>query len=58
MTGLLLDTNALLLFAFEPGKTSQSHREAFADADRYISQVCAIEIATKFGLGKLNLPAW
>jgi len=56
VTGLLLDTNALLLFAFESGRTSQPHRDAFAGADRYISQVCAIEIAIKFGLGKLNLP--
>jgi len=56
VTGLLLDTSALLLFAFEPKRASQAHRDAFAAADRYISQVCAVEIAFKFSLGKLPLP--
>ena len=56
MTGFLLDTNALLIFAFEPGRTSQAHRDAFDDGDRYVSQVCAIEIAVKFSVGKLDLP--
>ncbi|HEX4198693.1 MAG TPA: type II toxin-antitoxin system VapC family toxin [Caulobacteraceae bacterium] len=56
MTGFLLDTNALLLFAIEPERVSKTHREAFAGLDRYVSQVCAIEIAIKFSLGKLTLP--
>jgi PIN domain nuclease of toxin-antitoxin system len=56
VTGFLLDTNALLLFAFEPERVSKTHREAFARQDRFVSQVCAIEIAIKFSLGKLPLP--
>ena len=56
MTGFLLDTNALLIFAFEPGRTSQAHRDAFDEGDRYVSQVCAMEIAVKFSVGKLPLP--
>ena len=56
MTGFLLDTNALLIFAFEPGRTSQAHRDAFDEGDRYVSQVCAMEIAVKFSVGKLRLP--
>jgi PIN domain nuclease of toxin-antitoxin system len=57
VTGFLLDTNALLLFAFEPEKVSKAHLEAFGGLDRYVSQVCAIEIAIKFSIGKLALPA-
>jgi PIN domain nuclease of toxin-antitoxin system len=57
VTGFLLDTNALLLFALESAQTSKSHRDSFSRGDRYISQVCGIEIAIKFGLGKLILPA-
>ena len=56
MTGFLLDTNALLIFAFDPSRTSQAHRDTFDDGDRYVSQVCAIEIAIKFSVGKLTLP--
>jgi PIN domain nuclease of toxin-antitoxin system len=56
VTGYLLDTNALLLFAFEPEGASQADRAAFASGDRYVSQVCAIEIAIKFSLRKLSLP--
>jgi PIN domain nuclease of toxin-antitoxin system len=57
VTGILLDTNALLLFAFEPQRVSETHRDAFAARDRYISQICAIELAIKLSLGKLSLPA-
>ena len=56
MTGLLLDTNVVLLLTFEPEKTSRAHRDALAMQDRYVSQISAIEIAIKFSLGKLALP--
>jgi len=56
VTGLLLDTNVVLLLTFEPEKTSRAHRDALAMQDRYVSQISAIEIAIKFSLGKLALP--
>ena len=56
MTGILLDTNALLLFALDPGQASEEHKRAFAEQKRYISQVCAIELAIKTSIGKLSLP--
>ncbi len=56
MTGVLLDTNVLLLFVLEPEQVAPIHRNTFAAADRYVSQICAIEMAIKFSLGKLSLP--
>jgi PIN domain nuclease of toxin-antitoxin system len=56
VTGLLLDTNALLLFALQPERVATAHRELFAANDRYISQICAIEIAVKLSIGKLSMP--
>jgi PIN domain nuclease of toxin-antitoxin system len=54
--GILLDTNALLLFTLQSKAVSEAHRSAFAAGDRYVSQVSAIEIAIKFSIGKLALP--
>jgi len=56
VSGVLLDTNVLLLMVFESETIGPVHRDAFAAADRYVSQVCAIEMAIKFSLGKLALP--
>jgi PIN domain nuclease of toxin-antitoxin system len=56
VSGILLDTNALLLFALEGDRIQPGQREAFASNDRYISEVCALEIAIKYSLGKLELP--
>jgi len=56
VTGILLDTNALLLLALQPEAIAPATRELFAAQDRYISQVCAIEIAIKLSIGKLTLP--
>ncbi|MBV9511133.1 MAG: type II toxin-antitoxin system VapC family toxin [Caulobacteraceae bacterium] len=53
--GLLLDTNALLLLSFQPEDVPPRHLEAFEATDRFVSQICAIEIAIKFSLGKLPL---
>ncbi len=55
--GVLLDTNALLMLALQPGQASVAAQAAFTRQDRFISQVCAIEMAIKHGLGKLALPA-
>ena len=57
MSGVLLDTNAVLLFELSPDSVRERDRAAFAAADRFISQVCAIEIAVKHSLGRLALPA-
>jgi PIN domain nuclease of toxin-antitoxin system len=57
VTGFLLDTNALLLLALESDTVSRTHRDSLGAGDRYVSQVCAIEIAIKLSLGKLVLPA-
>ena len=55
--GVLLDTNALLLFALGPERANLAAQAVFTGQDRFISQVCAIEIAIKHSLGKLPLPA-
>jgi len=56
VSGILLDTNALLLLALQPEKVSPIAQELFATQNRYVSQVCAIEIAIKLSIGKLVLP--
>ncbi len=56
MTAILLDTNALLLLVFEPNRVAAQVRDQLTGADRLVSQVCAIEIAIKYRLGKLALP--
>ncbi len=56
MTGYLLDTNAVLILALRSRDASQSTLAALESGRRFVSQVCAIEIAIKQGLGKLALP--
>jgi PIN domain nuclease of toxin-antitoxin system len=56
VSGLLLDTNALLLLAMNSARVKAEHRDVFASQPRYISQVCAIELAIKLSIGKLVLP--
>jgi PIN domain nuclease of toxin-antitoxin system len=56
VNGVLLDTNALLIFALDHESVAPRHRTAFSEQARFISQVCAIEIAVKSSLGKLRLP--
>jgi PIN domain nuclease of toxin-antitoxin system len=56
VSGILLDTNVLLLFALQADKVSAAHRTLFASQDRYISQICGIELAIKQSIGKLALP--
>jgi PIN domain nuclease of toxin-antitoxin system len=47
VTSVLLDTDVLLLFVFEPDRIAPVHRSTFTAADRYVSQICAIEMALK-----------
>jgi PIN domain nuclease of toxin-antitoxin system len=56
LSGLLLDTNAFLLLVAQPEKVAAADRSMFSKhRARYVSQVCAIEIAIKFSLGKLPM---
>jgi PIN domain nuclease of toxin-antitoxin system len=55
LTGVLFDTNALL-FMVSRSERVASKVSDLAQRKRLVSQVCAIEIAIKFGLGKLTLP--
>ena len=55
--GLLLDTHTLIWAASSPGKLSAKARMALEDRDNliFVSSVSAMEIATKFRLGKLEI---
>jgi PIN domain nuclease of toxin-antitoxin system len=55
--GLLLDTSAFLLLALEDEAVSPSARQRLDDEPRFVSQICAVEIAIKHSIGKLVLPA-
>ena len=57
MNGFLLDTSAFLLLGLEDSLVSRSARRTLETAPRYVSQICAIEIAIKQSIGKLRLPA-
>ena len=56
---LLLDTCTFLWIASRSDRVSRSAREAFLDPEneRYLSATSAWEIAIKYALGKLTLPA-
>jgi len=56
LTDHLLDTNALLIMTLESASAPSEVRSAFDEGRRFVSQVCAIEIAVKQGIGKLRLP--
>jgi PIN domain nuclease of toxin-antitoxin system len=53
---LLLDTHVLLWALMEPDRLSANARSAIASTDNqlFVSSVSALEIATKFRLGKLS----
>jgi PIN domain nuclease of toxin-antitoxin system len=56
VSGYLLDTNAVLLLGFE-GDTIPHRLRAMIGAERrFVSHVCAIEMAIKQSIGKLRLP--
>jgi PIN domain nuclease of toxin-antitoxin system len=56
MSGLLLDTNALIWLSFDPSFRTPGLEARLAADDRYISQASALEMAVKLSLGKLPLP--
>jgi PIN domain nuclease of toxin-antitoxin system len=56
VSGYLLDTNAVLLLGFE-GNAIPRRLKALIDSERrFISHVCAMEMAIKQSIGKLRLP--
>jgi PIN domain nuclease of toxin-antitoxin system len=55
LKAVLFDTNALLFMVSRSERVAARVGE-LADRARFVSQVCAIEIAIKLGLGKLTLP--
>lgn len=57
MNGFLLDTSTFLILGLEDNLVSRSTRKTLEAAPRYVSQICAIEIAIKQSIGKLRLPA-
>ncbi len=56
MTRYLFDTSALLLAGLDHRRFTPLHRELLTAGDRFVSHVCAIEIAIKFSIGRLDLP--
>jgi PIN domain nuclease of toxin-antitoxin system len=56
LTRYLLDTNALLFLVSRSDRLAAGRVSAIGMQPRFISQVCAIEIAIKQSLGKLTLP--
>jgi len=56
VSGYLLDTNALLFLVFRSDRLAPDRIAALARKPRFVSHVCAIEIAIKQALGKLTLP--
>lgn len=59
MTRVLLDTHVFLWIAWEDAKLSPRALDLFRDPSNevFLSAVSAWEIAVKYGLGKLPLPA-
>jgi PIN domain nuclease of toxin-antitoxin system len=55
--GFLLDTSAFLILGFGDRPIPRSARERLDDGPRFVSQICAVEIAIKQSIGKLDLPA-
>jgi PIN domain nuclease of toxin-antitoxin system len=56
VTSYLLDTNAVLWLAFDPGLIRDEARDLLMDAPLFVSVVSAAEIAIKASIGKLALP--
>jgi PIN domain nuclease of toxin-antitoxin system len=56
LSGFLLDTNALLFLVSRTDRLAERRMAPLEQQQRLVSQVSAIEIAIKLGLGKLALP--
>ncbi|HZZ36331.1 MAG TPA: type II toxin-antitoxin system VapC family toxin [Caulobacteraceae bacterium] len=52
----MLDTNAVLILGLQSASAAGKLARAFEGQPRFVSQVCAIEIAIKQSIGKLALP--
>jgi PIN domain nuclease of toxin-antitoxin system len=57
LSGYLLDTNVALRLMLQSETVTEATKTNLTRDGRCISQVCAIEMAIKHSLGKLNLPA-
>jgi len=55
--GFLLDTSAFLILGLHDTDIATAARRELETAPRFVSQICAIEIAIKQTIGKLALPA-
>lgn len=56
MNGFLLDTDAFLILSLQDETVTGSTRALLEAAPRYVSQICAVELAMKHSIGKLLLP--
>lgn len=58
MTAYLLDTHVVIWAVSQPSQLSAKVRDAMEDGDSqlFVSPVSAMEIATKYRLGKLQVP--
>jgi PIN domain nuclease of toxin-antitoxin system len=56
MSGVLLDTNALLWFGLDESFQTPALKAALSVEERFVSQVSALEMAVKQSIGKLSLP--
>jgi PIN domain nuclease of toxin-antitoxin system len=56
VTSFLLDTNAFLFVISRSDRLAADRMLPILEHPRLVSQVCAIEMAIKLGLGKLQLP--
>ena len=55
MTGLLLDTNVFIWAYMGHPRVTPAVREKLRLEERFVSQVCGIEIAIKMSIGQLQL---
>jgi PIN domain nuclease of toxin-antitoxin system len=56
VSGFLFDTSALLILGLEEELVARPALPVLMGRARFVSQVCAIEIAIKHSIGKLPLP--
>jgi PIN domain nuclease of toxin-antitoxin system len=57
LTDFLFDTNALLFAGLRSDFLPQASLDRLKEGRRFVSQVCAIELAIKQTIGKLALPS-
>jgi PIN domain nuclease of toxin-antitoxin system len=57
LSGLLLDTNVFVWSYIGHPRVGSALRERLRSEERFVSQVCGIEIAIKISLGRMSLSA-